>query len=275
MKTPGNPTGFLVGGDPLDLFKGAAPYYAAFRRPYPAPVAEYIVNRCGLDRTGRLLDAGCGTGQVFQVFAPWFHVVVAIDRDPEMIRHAIKTAERLDLSNVECRQTAVEDLSADIAPLRMTIFGASFHWVDRVAIANAIYDLTEPGGYLAVLAPGDIPRGDTDWEQLIRGLLLKHLGPVRKAGSGIFCEGERHEDALRRTRFANVEQIDIPVVETWTIDQIVGHLFSHSFATKPILGDRAAPLERDLRQALANLRPDNSFTKTNSFTVITCRKNPL
>jgi SAM-dependent methyltransferase len=262
------PHGFLVGGRPEDLFKGTAAYYAVYRRPYPPPVVDHVVRRCRLDGHGRLLDAGCGTGQVFQVFEPWFGNVVAIDRDPEMVEFARRTVADLGLTNVTVRQTAMEDIEDAVAPLRMTIFGASFHWTDRQHVGDRIYDLTEPGGHLVVLAPNDISRETTSWEKLVREALVRHLGPERRAGTGTFCQGERHQQALARTRFKRIEQRDISVVESWSTDQIIGLLYSTSFASKAVLGDRADDFERDLRQSLAQLSPGNQFEKINETTVI-------
>jgi SAM-dependent methyltransferase len=272
MAQSNSPHGFLVGGRPEDLFKGTAGYYAAFRRSYPPPVVDHVVKHCGLDGHGRLLDAGCGTGQVFLVFAPWFDDVVAVDRDPEMVAYARKAIADLGIGNVAVRQVPVEEIGEEVAPLRMTIFGASFHWTDRQRVGDMIYHLTQPGGHLVVLVPNDIPRGATDWENVIRELLVRHLGPERRAGSGTYCQGERHQEALQRTMFQNIGQVDIPVTETWSTEQIIGHLYSTSFASKTVLGAGAVAFERDLRQELEKIVPDDRFEKVNEYTIITAER---
>jgi SAM-dependent methyltransferase len=262
------PPGFQVGGRPEDLFRGTAVDYAAYRRAYPQPVVDYLVKRCGLDGHGRLLDAGCGTGQVFQVMARYFDEVLAIDPDPEMVAHGHRAAADLGLDNVTVRQMRAEDIPADTGRLRMAIFGASFHWTDRVRVGDMIYDLLEPRGHLAVLSPGGIHSGTTEWEAAIRDALDRHLGSRRRAGSGIYREGERHEQALRRTRFEKVEVVDIPVYERWSIDQIVGYLRSTSYASKTVLGDRSEAFEHDLRQCLHRLAPDGEFEKLAEYALI-------
>jgi len=264
--------GFQVGGQPGDLFAGAATAYATFRRPYPPEVVKQLIERCSLDGRGRLLDAGCGTGQVFQVMARHFDDVLAIDPDPEMVAHARRVAADLALENVEVRQMRAEDILADIAPLRAAIFGASFHWTDRPRISDTIYDLLEPDGCLVVLSPGSIHGGTTDWEAAIRDLLARHIGAERRAGGGVYRVGERHEEVLRRTRFVRVEIVDIPVRERWSIEQIVGYLASTSYASKAVLGDRAAAFEGELHRLLNGLAYGGEFEKLVEYSVIIARR---
>jgi len=264
--------GFQVGGQAGDLFAGAAAAYATYRRPYPPPVVDLLVERCGLDGHGRLLDAGCGTGQVFQVMAPYFAEVLAIDPDPDMVAHARRAAAQLGLANVEVRQMRAEDVSADVAPLRTAIFGASFHWTDRPRVADAIHDLLEPAGCLVILSPGGIHNRTTDWEAVIRETLARHLGCERRAGGGVYRQGERHEEALGRTRFKTLDLADIPVREQWSIEQILGYLASTSYASKAVLGDRATAIEGELRQSLEKLAPNGSFEKVVEYTVIIARR---
>ena len=56
-----------MGEDPATgagLFAGTAEYYARFRPPYPPALLDAIIDRFRLDESGRLLDLGCGTGEI-------------------------------------------------------------------------------------------------------------------------------------------------------------------------------------------------------------------
>jgi hypothetical protein len=51
------------------------------------------------------------------------------------------------------------------------------------------------------------------------------------------------------------------VTHTWTLDSLVGHLYSTSFCSKHVLGKRQEPFERDLRETLSRLDPAGEFSE--------------
>ncbi len=260
--------GFQHGGDEADLFRDAATYYNRFRRCYPPSVVSFLVETFGLNGSGTLLDGGCGTGQGFQVLAPHFERVLAFDADPAMAEFARQNAQRLQLDHVQVETLRAEDLPTSAGPFRLALFAASFHWMDQVAVAEKIYDLLEPGGALVILAPSGIHVGKSDWERAICEVLEEFLGPERRAGNGVYRRGDRHEVMLRRTRFQNIQTRDILEPEIWTLDEIVGFLYSTSFASTYVLGDLRPAFEAAIRERLEPLRVDGGFAKEQEHTLI-------
>ena len=269
---PDTGRGFQVGGSADDLFQGTAWYYRRYRPLYPECLTQRMVEKFGLDGQGRLLDVGCGTGQVFQGLAPWFAEVIAIDADAEMVAAARETIEEFTLNHVDVRLLRAEELTSSLGSFQMATFGASFHWMDRAAVADSVYDLLEPGGSLVALAYTDIHEQKTEWEKIVCQTLETWLGPRRRAGGGVFQAGERHEAVLARTRFGNAEVEDLYVDEAWPIDQIIGFLYSTSYASKAVLGDNAEAFEQDLRNRLKSLQPDGPFRKLAEYTIISATK---
>jgi SAM-dependent methyltransferase len=274
MKKKPDFTGFQVGGESEDLFESAAPYYATYRRTYPDAVVSFLVENFRLDGRGRLLDVGCGTGQVFQVMGKYFEEVTAIDPNQEMGRYAEKTAAQRGLNNVTILLMRGEEIDARLGNFRMAIFGASFHWMDRVRVGELVYDRLEPGGHLVVLSSGGIHSGSTEWEAETRAVLQEWLGNDRRAGRGVYRVGERHGEAIRRTRFADVVETDIYVLEQWSIDQIVGYLLSTSYASRAVLGEKAEAFECAVRERLLQLRPEGRFEKIVEYTAICATRRP-
>src|SRR5262245_47813750 len=63
-------------------FQSAAQHYLAGRPPYAERLIALVAERCRLRGTDRLLDLGCGPGQIAIAFAPLVGAVVAIDPEP-------------------------------------------------------------------------------------------------------------------------------------------------------------------------------------------------
>lgn len=269
---PDTGRGFQVGGSTDDLFQGAAWYYRRFRRLYPECVTQRMIEKFGLDGTGRLLDVGCGTGQVFQGLADQFSEVIAIDADAEMVAEARTAVAEQELVNVDVRLLRAEELSSALGSFRMATFGASFHWMDRAAVANSVYDLLKPGGSLVALAYTDIHEQKTEWEAIVCDTLHAWLGPRRRAGGGVFQAGERHEAVLEKTRFGHAEVEHLYVDEAWPTEQILGFLYSTSYASKAVLGDNAEAFEQDLRNRLKALQSDGQFRKLAEYSIISATK---
>ena len=93
-------------------------------------------------------------------------------------------------------------------------------------------------------------------------VVKRWLGDRRRAGSGFFdVAPERHEDFVRRSPFVDMEIHAIPGRVEWTVDEILGSLFSMSYASPYVLGDRRSGFEEDLRASLAALSPSGRFVE--------------
>lgn len=255
-----------------DLFLGTADYYRRYRPRYPAETFEWIVRTFKLDGTGQLLDGGCGTGEVFVPLSAWFEHVLAVDIDPDMIRLARLATEEAKLGNVELLCTSVDEALERCASLRLATFGASFHWMDRVALGNRLYEKLEPGGGLVLVAPSSIWRGDEAWKTIVRDTIQHWLGAERRAGSGTYTPGPRHEECLAQTPFPTIEIYEINHLHSWTPDSLLGYLYSTSFASGAVLGDKKGAFEADLRKRLAEVHPDGVLPDEIEVTIISAQK---
>lgn len=245
-------------------FAGTARYYARFRPPYPQALLDHLRDRFGLDGSGRLLDLGCGTGHLAIPMAGWFREAVGMDPEPEMLAEAAAQARRAGVRNV----TWIEGGSGDLPQLRnrlgrfaLVTIGEAFHWMDRDATLRALAGMVDPGGGLAVIyGPGSLWSPKAPWQQALQGVIQRWLGPVRRAGSGVYEEpAERHEAVVARSAFRRMEIFRLPVTRSWTADQVVGWLYSTSFASPAVLGDRRPSFEADVRATLAALAPSGEF----------------
>lgn len=251
-----------------DLFKGTAHFYSRYRPGYPDEMIACVVERFGLDGTGRLLDLGCGTGQLLVPLAPHVESAIGMDPEPEMLAEARRVAEEAGVLNavwIEGGSLDLERLRSQIEPLRLTTIGRAFHWMDGDATLRALGSMTvDGGGVVQCGEPCEIWNGQRDWQRAVREVIRRWLGETRRAGSSTYaaCSDRvpwSEGNILSRSPFSRVEFQRVAYTRQLDIDGVVGYLYSMSFASPAILGDRRAGFERDLREALSAVSSDGVF----------------
>lgn len=243
-------------------YRGSAPHYLAGRPPYSAELETALARELGLDGTGHLLDVGCGPGVLAVRLATLVACVTALDPDADMLQHARRHATACGVHRIDFARACAEDIpDLGLPPMRVVTFGQSFHRTDRVPVAEAVYDLLEPGGAIVLVVhdpdagtppagTGDPPIPDAD----VQRLLNRYLGEERQSGRGPASRfsTERLERTLERTRFGRPTTIYAPGQRDITRDigGVVAGYLSMSYAAPHLFGDRLDPFIADLSDLL-------------------------
>ena len=251
------------------LFEGAAPYYDRGRLPYAPGLAESLGVALSLDRTGRLLDVGCGPGSVTLRFAHLFAAVVGLDADPGMLAEGTRLAAERGVANASWVQMRAEELPGGLGHFRVVTFAASFHWMDRNTVASTVRGMLDPGGVLVhvdnrhqdgtdALDADDPPPPTAE----ILALKQRYLGERRRAGQGFFPGPIGQEELVFRAEgFTGPEMVVVPDgrMLVRSIDEVVAVTLSDSSSTPHLFGNRLPEFERDLRALLAAASPKGRF----------------
>jgi trans-aconitate 2-methyltransferase len=89
----------------------------------------------------RILDLGCGTGQLTEKIATSGAVVMGIDNAPAMISKAKQNYPHLQFDVADARNFQVEQ------PLDAVFSNAALHWIKEPdAVINCVYQALKPGG---------------------------------------------------------------------------------------------------------------------------------
>lgn len=149
-------------------FASAERYYAEFRPGYGEDAPEYLADRCSLDGDARVLDLGCGAGQLTVPLSRRAGEVVAMDPNEAMLDRARKAAERAGRENVTFVRGGDAGLHGRMGPFRLTSIGRSFHWMDQRATLSTLRRITEPGGGVAVLTDREwLTKGRAAWQAAV------------------------------------------------------------------------------------------------------------
>lgn len=250
----------------LTLFQGAADYYARYRPKRPRALFDFLVARFALDRTSRVLDLGCGTGNASFPLAELVGEVVAMDPDPDMIRVARDLASAQGLRNVRLLQAGSEDLNSDLGCFRLVVMGESFHWMNRDQVLGDLHPLVEDRGGLALIGPAHglvlegegPPQPKESWWVVGESVLKRYVGErVRHARSN---PGEpRHEQALLRSKFRIGEYHEFESERHFAASDVIGLAYSMSGNLRAQLGARRADFEAELVAELLRLNPGGHF----------------
>ena len=259
-----------------DVFEGTAPYYARYRVRYPKELFDQIVETFGLDGKGRLLDLGCGTGELTIPLAKYFEKALALDPDAGMLQEGQKKAKKARITNIEWQKKSSKDLAPLSGHFRLVTMGGSFHWMEQELVLNQLYEMVESGGGVAVSGgakPLEFSPKASQKDRVIQGVIKKYLGAERRAGKHVYSHPEKSfEDYLQNSKFHDFKEHYYTVEVTRNMDEVVGNLYSTSFASRRQLGNMADDFERELRVRLADLAQDGVFKEKLELSLFTVRR---
>ena len=265
------------------LFEGSAGYYRRGRVPYAEGLADSLAKVLDLDRSGRLLDVGCGPGVIALRLAHLFEGVVGLDPDAGMLEEARRAASEQGVTNVSWVLLRAEDLPAGLGTFRVITFAQSFHWMDRPKVASAVRAMIEPNGAVVQIDPGrdgiagDPARGPHPAVpfEAIDSLRRRYLGPDRRAGQGFRNSSPSGEDTIFQA-VGFLPEVRVPVADARvldrTTDDLVAWVFSASSTAPHLFRNKLRQFEADLRAVLNDASPSGHFSVPLSDTTMRIRR---
>jgi len=267
-------------------YLGSAPHYRPGRPAYSHQLESVLVHELGLDGHGRLLDVGCGPGILTTRLAGYFDAAVGLDPDADMLVEGRKAADAAGLTNVSWVQATAEELPAGVpGQFRVITFGQSFHRMDELPVAHAVYEMLEPGGAVAMIAhsvegrpkplnPGHPPIPHDE----LRALVLRYVGSLERNGQG-FAGLRDHtwQDILVQTHFGQVEEVWAPGIPDLlrNTDSVISGYLSMSWSAPHLYGDRLDAFVAEARAILAERSPDGLFWDWPGDTAIVIGRKPM
>ncbi|WP_206424947.1 class I SAM-dependent methyltransferase [Halosimplex salinum] len=257
-------------------FASAETYYAQYRPRYGDRPIAHLVDRFDLDDDSRALDLGCGAGQITIPLAAHVGTAVGMDPNSRMIDGARGQARAADRENVEWTVGSDADLRGavgeELGPFTVTTMGRSFHWMDRGPTLDRIRELTEPGGGVAVFGDTEwLTSGRRAWQDEVYDLAADYLDDLpERTGQRTEPYENPYDELIADHGFEAVEVATFESTREWTVDEVVGYVFSLSFCSPATFGDEKDDFEADLRERLDEL--GGPFEQDEEVRVISGRK---
>ncbi len=220
-----------------DRFHHAAPHYLIGRPAYSPALIRRVAQRVGLDGTQRLLDLGCGPGQLSLAFASWVAGGTAIDPEPAMLEAAAQLGAGL-APNIDYRKGSSYDLSPDLGVFHLAVIGRAFHWMDRVDTLARLDQLIAEGGAVALFNTAQLDDPQRPWAAQYRNLLDSYANSDPTRALRRSEQWESHTDVLARSAFSAIERISVIEYRRVSTGQLKARPLSMSSLSRERLGER-------------------------------------
>ncbi|MGW4096584.1 class I SAM-dependent methyltransferase [Mycobacterium sp. NPDC004974] len=264
-----DPPGSSDGG----LFAGTAWHYARYRPGYPAAFLDDLVQGLSLDGTGRLLDLGCGTGQLTLPLAAHVVEAVGMDHEPDMLAEASRQAQEAAVTNVSWIHGNAADLPGNLGHFTLVTMGRSFHWMDREHVLAALDGMVDDDGSLVIANDSNLLLPTTPWQRAIQEVQRRFLPPDYQHGPPPATNtGHTHEQVLANSAFQQVNRRVYEFTRHWTIKQAIGYLYSTSVPLRRLLADRQTEFEDTVTDALLAIEPSGHLTEAVALEVLTATR---
>jgi SAM-dependent methyltransferase len=230
-------------------FRHAARHYLSGRPAYAAALIRRLAGLAGLGPRSRVLDLGCGPGQLAIALTPFAGEVVGIDPEPDMLRIAREAAAAAGLAI-----HLVEGSSADLGPalgrFDLAVIGRAFHWMDRPRTLALLDGLILPGGAVALLHTRTPKLPDNAWAETFDSLIDRYSAGDearrrRKSPGWI-----PHEAFLLDSPFCRIEKIAVVERRRTDLEGLIDRALSLSSTSAGGTEDRSAEIAREMRAAL-------------------------
>jgi SAM-dependent methyltransferase len=130
-------------------FDTVANLYDEVRPGYPDVIVDAVVDRSRLPAGGRILEIGCGTGQITRPLARRGYAMLALELGPALAALAAEHLRPYPL--VRVLPVAFEEWSIERGAFDLVLSAQAFHWIDpALGLARAAEALT-PQGSIALV----------------------------------------------------------------------------------------------------------------------------
>jgi SAM-dependent methyltransferase len=138
-------------------FNQDAELYDRSRPGYPDELIADLVRLAGIAPGSRVLEIGCGTGQLTLPLARRGCEIVALDIGPDLVAIARRKLEAFP--RIQVIVSAFEEWPLPALPFDAVVSATAFHWLNPAVRVNKAAEALRPRGALATIATHHVAGG--------------------------------------------------------------------------------------------------------------------
>ena len=254
-------------------FRTAAKYYLSGRPAYAPLLIQRVVELCGLNAAHRILDLGCGPGQLAMAFAPFVREVTALDPEPEMLEVARQSASSAN-PNVLFIQGGSGDVSLDLGRFQAATIGRAFHWMDRAQTLKVLDGMIELEGAVVLFGDNHPEVPDNAWHTQYKRLVEHYAEGDPEKARLLSPEWLKHDATLLASPFNQIERISVLERRRTPVESLVDRALSFSITSPERLRDKVDILANEIRSLLAASASDGAVMEVVESTASVARRIP-
>ncbi len=231
------------------MFAGVQDYYARYRPPITPEVVDAVLRLCPANVIhGDMVDLGYWNRPSRSCLFITLQDDLCVELDPEMLSRARTDWDAAKLGSTANVLWELSDVADFVVPSNASVSLVttcrSFHWMDQAAILKRYAAQTLSQASFAVFGDSSFWESSEAWAVAVRTCVQSFLGEERRARSGTFVHHRRpYADIVKESPFSNVSEAVVPVDRTWSATQVIGYLYSTTFASRDLFADRIGEFE--------------------------------
>jgi SAM-dependent methyltransferase len=155
------------GGDNLrplrrrESFDSVAEFYDEYRTSPPNEVVDDVIASARLARDSKVLEIGCGTGQLSVSLAEYGVELTAVELGPHLADRARQNLRQF--SNARVETSSFEDWPLPPEKFDAVVVANAFHWIDPHTRFSKVAEALSPSGFLVILHVHHVRGGTKDF----------------------------------------------------------------------------------------------------------------
>lgn len=228
--------------------------YRRFRRDVAGAAVDLLARAANWSAQARVIDLGCGSGQLAIPLAPKVGAILACDVEPDQLKQLHSRLVDDAVANVvPClvSDRTLPALGAALGSARAAglVVANAVHWMDEQALLAGLPSVVEPEGVFAIVTHGPpLWLGGANWQVEVREVVEQLIGPVSTTCGADEATLISRVDALRAAGLqveVQRHQAGYEVDGNW----VVGHLLS-AMSTDRNADEKVGELDQRIKKVV-------------------------